>query len=92
MEKRQLGIGLLIFTGILCACPGTCLMMIGAYDALVYTAPELGTPVFLPLELVFVMGFACGMVLIPLGIWTYFFGPRRRPKVMPDDEPIPPAI
>lgn len=82
----------MIFTGILCACPGMCLMMIGAYDAFVYTAPELGTPVFLPLELLFVLGFSCGLLLIPTGIWAYFFAPRRRSKVMPDDEPIPPAL
>lgn len=92
MDKRTTGIALLIFTFILCACPGFGLAFFAGLDALSYLLPVDEPAIFLPAELALLACVGCALILIPIGVWLYYFAPRRKPKIKYDDEPLPPAI
>ncbi|MBI3158412.1 MAG: hypothetical protein HYZ26_02290 [Chloroflexi bacterium] len=92
MDRRTAGIVAIIFTLILCACPGIGLAFFAGLDSLSYLLPIEEPPIFQPLELVLLACIGLALMLIPLGVWLYYFAPRRKPKIKYDDEPLPPAI
>jgi hypothetical protein len=92
MNKRTTGILLIVFTLLLCACPGLGLACFAGLDSLSYVLPVDEPAIFQPFELLLLACIGMALMLIPLGVGLYYFAPRRKPNIRYDDEPLPPAI
>ena len=96
MEKKTLGIILIILLILFCACPGLCIASVGIFTTYVGNMADLGIEGFEATgntDLFGAGGIITGIVLFVIAVVGIFFAARMMKQANEDKiEEIPPAI